>query len=98
MGTIRQDIISMLQESVMDLYQLSQSLGLSEKETMSHLPHVAQSVTARGGRFDVQPAECRDCGYQYCDRRRLSPPGRCPRCRRNRIDGPWYKIDFKPNP
>lgn len=94
MGTIRQNIISMLEDQAMDLYQLAQSLGLSEKETISHLPHVARSVATHGGRFEVQPAKCRDCSYLYKDRRRLQPPGRCPRCRQSRIDGPWYRVIF----
>jgi predicted Zn-ribbon and HTH transcriptional regulator len=78
----------------MDIYQLAQSLGQSEKEVMSHLPHVALSVAAHGGRFEVQAAKCRDCGYLYKDRRRLQPPGRCPRCRQSRIDGPWYRVIY----
>ena len=78
----------------MDLYQLAQSLGLPEKEILSHLPHIPRSVTARGGRFEMQPAQCRDCGYPFKDRRRLSPPGRCPRCKKNRIDGPWFRVSF----
>ena len=95
MGTIRQNIVNLLQENPMDLFQLALALGLSEKETMLHLPHVARSIAARRGRFRMQPATCRDCGYEFKDRRRISPPGRCPRCRKNRIDGPWYEVSLK---
>jgi predicted Zn-ribbon and HTH transcriptional regulator len=94
MGTIRQEIIRLLQHESMDLYQLAQTLGMAEKEVMTHLPHVAQSVSAKGGHLKLQAALCRDCDFLFKERRRLSPPGRCPRCRKNRIDGPWYKVEF----
>ena len=92
MGTIRQHIVALLRKGPMDLYLLAQTLGLAEKEIMTHLPHVARSVVAKGGRFELQAAFCRDCGYKFEARSRLSPPGRCPRCKKNRIEGPWYQI------
>jgi transcriptional regulator len=90
--TIRQQIVALLSERPMDLVALSQCLGLREKETLAHLPHIAKSMAGRGGRLGVQPAYCEGCGFEFKERRRLSPPSRCPRCKTARIQGPWYRI------
>jgi transcriptional regulator len=92
MPTIRQQIVAMLVKNPMDIVALSKSMGLREKEILAHLPHIAKSVAGRGGRLGVQPAYCEDCGFEFKDRRRLSPPSRCPRCKTARIQGPWYRI------
>lgn len=76
----------------MDRRGLSQALGISEKEVDTHLPHVAKSVAARGLHWHVQPAYCDNCAYTFKDRRRLTSPGKCPRCRDTRILGPWFHV------
>jgi transcriptional regulator len=92
MSTVRQQLMHLLSGARMDIWTLSQALGLKEKEALEHLPHIAKSASARGARLTVLPAVCRSCGFEFKDRRRLSPPSRCPRCKQNRIDGPWYQI------
>ena len=92
MGTIRQDMIALLQEQVMDRRELSQRLSISEKEVDRHLLHVARSATARGMAWVVEPAVCVHCRYAFKKRLKLTPPGKCPRCRQSRIRGPWYRI------
>lgn len=76
----------------MDLRDLSQALRISEKEVKDHLPHIAKSVSAHKDRLTVIPARCEGCDYSFADRKRLSPPGKCPRCRQSRIQGPWYQV------
>jgi predicted Zn-ribbon and HTH transcriptional regulator len=92
MKTIRQQMISLLKMAPMDLRDLSQALRISEKEVKSHLPHIAKTLSARNDRLKVIPARCESCDYAFSDRKRLSPPGRCPRCRQSRIQGPWYQV------
>jgi hypothetical protein len=92
MPTLRQQIIALLTEKPMDILALSQCLGLREKEILTHLPHIAKSIIGRGGRLRLQPARCEGCGFEFKERRRLSPPSRCPRCKTARIQGPWYRI------
>jgi len=76
----------------MDLTALSRALDLSEQEVLAHLPHVAKSLAARKSRLAMRPARCTDCLFEFRERRRLSPPGRCPRCKTSRIQGPWYQV------
>ena len=92
MGTLRQQIMARLKIQPMDRRQLSQTLGISEKEADRHLPHVAKSAVARGMIWTVRPAICENCSYIFKNRQRLDPPGRCPACRQSRIRGPWYQI------
>jgi len=97
-GTTRQLIIELLRQAPMDLIQVARALELREKEVSEHLPHIAKSVAGRGGRFIMHPANCLNCGYQFKDRRRLKPPGRCPRCKQSRLQGPDYQIVLDPSP
>ncbi len=92
MGTIRQQIIDLLKARPLNLIEISQAIGIREKEVRTHLPHIAKSVAAKGGRLRVRPAACGACGFEFKDRVRLAPPGRCPRCRQERIEGPWYEV------
>jgi predicted Zn-ribbon and HTH transcriptional regulator len=94
MGTLRQQMIDALQGKAMDLRELSQTLGIREKEVVLHLPHIAKSIAAKKGKWQLQPACCESCNFSFKDRRRLTPPSKCPRCRASRIRGPWYQIIY----
>jgi len=72
--------------------ELSQELHIPEREVYAHLDHIARSLAARGRRFDVVAARCLDCGFVFADRRKLRPPGRCPRCRGTHLQRPQYRI------
>lgn len=90
--TIRKRMIELLSESPMDGRELSGRLGIREKEVYRHLEHVRRSVAREGRKLAVTPAQCLACGYAFKDRSRLTPPGRCPRCRHTRLSYPVYGI------
>lgn len=92
MGTLRQEMILELKGEPMDVRGLSQALRISEKEVARHLPHVAKSVAGKGMQFQVHPAYCENCDFTFTHRQRLTRPGKCPRCRQSRIQGPWYEV------
>lgn len=90
--SLRRRIIALLSKKEMDARDLSQELGLKEKEIYEHLVHVERSVAASRGRFVITPSQCLLCGYVFEDRRRLTRPGRCPQCRRSKIQNPSFRI------
>jgi predicted Zn-ribbon and HTH transcriptional regulator len=90
--TLRRRIIALLSDQEMDVRELSRELGIKEKAVYDHLVHVERSVAAAGGRFIVTPSQCLLCGYVFKDRRRLTRPGRCPTCRRSRLQNPSFRI------
>ena len=92
METIRQRIIMLLEESPMTARELSQAIGIREREVYEHLAHVARSVTPQRKKLTVQPFRCLECGYAFYDRKRLTRPSRCPRCRQSRIQEAVYGV------
>jgi transcriptional regulator len=90
--TLRRRIIALLSGQELDARDLSQELGLKEKEIYEHLVHVERSVAASQGRFVITPSQCLLCGYVFEDRRRLTRPGRCPQCRRSKLQNLSFRI------
>ena len=92
MQTIRQKIIELLTCAELDARELSQELGVQEKEVYEHLAHVARSVKAEKKKLIIHPSRCLRCGFVFVDRKRLTRPSRCPKCRRTHLQSPRYRI------
>ncbi len=92
METIRQRMITLLTEGEFSDRELSQRLGIREKEVVYHLEHIRQSAMARKMKLKVVPARCLQCGYSFESRRRLSKPGKCPRCKGEHVEDPRYHL------
>lgn len=90
--TLRRRILELLRGQEMGARELSRALGIREAEVLAHLEHVARTADGAGERFTLIPSQCLLCGFVFEDRRRLTRPGRCPRCRRSRIEPPRYVI------
>jgi predicted Zn-ribbon and HTH transcriptional regulator len=92
MKTVRKQIIDLLNEGAMSSIEISQELGMREKEVYEHLHHIARSVEAQGKKLLIIPSRCLNCGYVFEDRKRFTRPGRCPRCKETHIQRPTYEI------
>jgi predicted Zn-ribbon and HTH transcriptional regulator len=92
-GTHRQQIIDLLGRKAMTALDISQAVGVSEKDVYRHLAHIQKTVAGQKRKLAVTPCTCKACGFTFTDRRRLAKPGRCPRCRESRIDHPVFRID-----
>lgn len=91
--TLRQLIVALLDQKEMTARELSQMLGIREREVYDHLFHVARSVAARGKRrLTILPFRCLSCGYLFEERRRFTRPSRCPKCKRTRLEIPTYRL------
>jgi predicted Zn-ribbon and HTH transcriptional regulator len=72
--------------------ELSQTLGISERDLYDHLEHLARSLPHADERLSVDPARCLGCGYAFEDRTRLKKPGKCPSCKSTRIAPARFRI------
>jgi transcriptional regulator len=95
MGTIRQSIIFVLKDQEMTAKDISQAVGIREKEVYEHLVHIARSKIAEG-KFIPIPSTCKNCGFVFRKRERLTPPGKCFICRSEAITPPRFIIRTSP--
>jgi transcriptional regulator len=66
--------------------ELSQEAGISERQVAEELPHLERSLKREGRALSVEPPRCRQCGFRFEERTRVSRPSRCPSCRSERLD------------
>jgi predicted Zn-ribbon and HTH transcriptional regulator len=92
MATIRQKMILLLSEGTYSARDLSQALGIPEKDVYDHLSHISRSVVPNRQRLLIVPSRCLSCAYVFENRRRYTRPSRCPKCRSERIEEPTYRI------
>lgn len=91
LASVRQRIREYLRHGPKGLRDISQELGISERDALDHLEHLSRA-RAGGERLRVIPAECLACGYVFRERQRLGKPGRCPVCKAGHIAPPMYEI------
>lgn len=94
-GTIRQSIISFLKDRELTAKDLSQAVGIREREVYEHLAHISRSRLPEG-KLVVQPSVCRKCGFVFKKRDRLTPPSRCFLCRGESITPPRFMVRTVP--
>lgn len=95
--TLRQQMISLLSEEALSPRDLSQLLGVQEKEVYPHLSHIARSVASKGKDLIIMPCRCLECEYVFTNRKRFTKPSRCPRCRKSHIEQPRFLVKSRPN-
>ena len=92
-GTLRQSMITLLRHNPLSAREISEQVGVTEREVYTHLEHIRQSLHREATTLSVLPAECRGCGFMFTKRDRLKRPGRCPLCRGQSISQPRYLIE-----
>ncbi len=93
MQTVRKEMMTLLAKDALDARALSGALGLREKEVYPHLAHIKRSLKTRNKELVTTPYYCRLCGFIFKDRKKLHPPGRCPRCRQGSIEPALFSIE-----
>jgi predicted Zn-ribbon and HTH transcriptional regulator len=91
MSTPRQAMKELLAEQPHSSLELSQLLSLPEKEVLDHLTHLARAPGA-GMHFHITPAVCKNCGFAFKKRDRLTRPSRCPLCHHQSISRPRFAL------
>jgi predicted Zn-ribbon and HTH transcriptional regulator len=90
MSTRREEIAQFLRRRPGTVKDVAAQFGLRHSLALDDVEHVRMSNREN---FVIEPARCRHCGFEFTDRERLSTPSRCPKCRAERIDGPWFHIE-----
>jgi predicted Zn-ribbon and HTH transcriptional regulator len=93
--TTRQQLRGLLLRDELSFDTLRELLGLGVRALEDELRHVEKSARGAGERLVVAPARCLGCGFVFRERgaRHLHAPGRCPRCRGERIADPCFRIE-----
>jgi predicted Zn-ribbon and HTH transcriptional regulator len=93
--TRRQQLRALLRREELSFDLLRELLGVSVRLLEEELRHVERTARGAGERLRVSPARCLACGFVFRHRagRHLHAPGRCPRCRSERIADPAFRIE-----
>jgi predicted Zn-ribbon and HTH transcriptional regulator len=90
--TIRQKIISLLEDKTLSAKDISADVRASEKEIYEHLEHIQRTINKSKHNFIVTPAVCKKCGFVFKKRDKLKKPGKCPVCRGELIQEPLFSV------
>lgn len=90
--TRRQEIAALLREAEWVMDDLRHEMAITVKTLEEDLGHVQRSVRANGERLRIRSAVCADCGFRLSSKA-FHPPGRCPKCRNPRLEGPWVRVE-----
>ena len=88
-ATVRRQIVELLQLQTLSAKDLSQAVGLPEKQVYDHLEHIRRSCQQRS-QLAIEPAVCKKCGFIFKKRQRFQKPGKCPVCRGQAIEEPRF--------
>lgn len=91
--TIRQNIVSALKSQNLSVRDISVAVRIPEKEVYGHLYHIKKTMSKKHYTFITSPAKCKKCGFVFRKRERLERPGKCPSCRGESIEGPFFSIE-----
>jgi transcriptional regulator len=91
MSTTRQAMKELLAQQPHSSLELSQLLSQSEKEVLGHLTHLARAP-GPGMHFRIIPSVCKNCGFVFRKRDRLTRPSRCPLCQQQSISRPRFAL------
>jgi predicted Zn-ribbon and HTH transcriptional regulator len=90
--TLRQAVLDHLERGPRSARELSALLHIRERDVIPHLEHLERSLRRTARRLVFEPAVCLSCDYRFTSRRRLTKPSACPRCRKQHIEPPVFRL------
>ena len=90
--TRRTEIIEMLKKEALSAQEICTIYRVILSEIEEDLEHIAKSVRPE---FELRmyPAVCRSCGFVFKERSKIKRPSKCPKCKSESIDFPFFKIE-----
>jgi len=92
MPTLRQQLIALLEKNEVTARDISRELKIREKEVFEHLSHIRKTLKNKKQTLLIIPFQCMVCDFTFKDRKRLTRPGRCPKCKQGHIQAATYQI------
>jgi predicted Zn-ribbon and HTH transcriptional regulator len=92
-ATIREAIHDALLDGPLTARDLSQRVGIPERDVAGHLRHLERSLKHKGETLIVDAPACLACGFAFIHRQRHTKPGQCPQCRGRRISLPRFRVE-----
>jgi transcriptional regulator len=90
----RKDLIPMLLRQPRSVAELAQLLDEAPKDVEEDLQHLLKSLKRTPYRAVIEPAACRQCGFEF-HHDKLRKPGKCPQCKGTWISEPRIGIEEK---
>jgi predicted Zn-ribbon and HTH transcriptional regulator len=90
----RKDLIPLLLKTPMSVAQIAKAAGEKPARIANDLEHLFRSLKHTEYQAVIQPAQCRDCGFQFSDAK-ATKPSKCPKCRSRWISEPLISIREK---
>ena len=90
-GIFRKDLVELLLNRPMRLYEIAKPLDLKVREIESHLRHLAKTLKHSEYELVVHPAVCHKCSFAFSPEH-LRKPGKCPRCKGTWIAEPLVEV------
>lgn len=91
--SLRQSLLHALKQGERTAWELSEIVGISEREVYGHLLHIRRSLRRSTQKLQLRPAECLRCGFVFTKRGRLKKPTHCPLCNGTQIGPPRYLLE-----
>jgi len=93
--TIRKEIITYLSGNPSTVRDISKEIGIMEKDAFAHLTFVEKSLKTIKKKLRMEPYRCLNCDYVFKTRKKLNKPGKCPDCKKERIEPAVFWIEDK---
>ena len=90
--TTRQRMADRLREEALTASELAREFDVQAATALSHVRHVARSLSDSGDHLLVAPPACRACGFDDFDDP-ANRPSRCPECKSEDLTEPTFRVD-----
>lgn len=87
----RRDVLELLKQQAMSAHQLADVLQCPLKEIHQDLEHLHRSLKRMPLKLEVEPAQCRKCGFRF-GAEKLTRPSKCPVCKATWITEPRLRV------
>lgn len=92
MKTERQMMFNALVRELYSLRELKLKYKLTLQEAKDEVEHIFKTAKTKGYSIKVVPAECSACKFIFENRKKVTAPSRCPKCKSERVLEPLFRL------